>query len=72
MLFRINPTLTMFENYSISIGPFIDTPFNRFTNLKHLSLHNYSLNTITRPMFCQTLQILVFNSNPNPLAIFHP
>jgi hypothetical protein len=46
-----------FEDYFISIGPFIDTPFNCFTNFKHLHLHDYPLNTIIKPMFCQTLWI---------------
>jgi len=53
----------MFEKYFISIGPFIDC----FKNFNHFSLHDYPLNTRIKPMFCQTLQILVFASNPNLL-----
>jgi hypothetical protein len=60
----------MFEDYSIFIGPFIDTP--SIVNLKHHRLHDYPLNARIRLMFCQTLQILVFASNPNHLDIFHP
>jgi len=71
MLSRINFMLIMFKDYSISIGPFIDTPFNYFMNLNHPCLHKYPLNIKTRLMFCQTLRILMFASNPNPLKIFH-
>jgi hypothetical protein len=33
----------------------------------HLCLHDYPPTIKTRPTFCQTLQILVFIFNPNPL-----
>jgi len=56
-LSRINLMLIKLKDCSISIGPFIDTPLNYFTNLKHFRLHDYPLNTITKPMFCQTLRI---------------
>jgi len=52
-LSRINLMFIRFETCSIFIEPFI----NYFTNIKHLHLHNYPLNTRTRPMFCQTLRI---------------
>jgi hypothetical protein len=33
----------MSKDYFISIVPFIDTPLNYFTNLKHPCLHDYPL-----------------------------
>jgi hypothetical protein len=65
----INFMLIRLEDYSISIEPFIATPFNYFMNLKHPC---YPLNTKTRPMFCWTLWILVFVSNSNLLKISYP
>jgi hypothetical protein len=47
-LFQINLIFIMFEDYSFSIGPFIDTP-NYFMILKH---PHYPLNTKTKTMFC--------------------
>jgi hypothetical protein len=66
----------MLKNYFISIRPFIDTPLTILGISNHPCLgfntRLSKLNTITRPTFCWTLQILLFISNPNPLETFHP
>jgi hypothetical protein len=51
----------MLEDYSIPIGPFIDTLLivSRISNFPYL--HGYPLNIGMKPIFCQTLQITQLN-----------
>jgi hypothetical protein len=64
-LFQINLMFIWFENCSIFIGPFINTPSTT-------SWISNILNTRIKPMLCWTPWILVSTSTPNPLEISHP
>jgi hypothetical protein len=48
------------------------TPLWLLHEFQTSSFTQLPLNTTTRPMFCQTLQILASIFNPNPLEISHP
>jgi len=63
--------LTVFKDYFISIGPFIDNPklFHKFQPFSFTQLPTkYQNKTNVLP----NITVLVFSSNPNLLEIFHP